>query len=194
MPILPAESSIYPENLFEASPEDTPWWAIYTRSRQEKQLMRKLLQQGISFYSPIISRRYRSPAGRVRETHVPLFENYVFLCGDNDARYQAVCTGHVSRCLEVNDVPQLVTDLRQLRDLIATGEPLAPESRIEPGDRVRIKSGQFKGFEGLIVRRQNETRLLVDVRFMNQGASVLLDDCQVEIVQRAAAGKPMEDE
>lgn len=189
MPILPAEDDIYPSDLFEQSAEDSPWWAIYTRSRQEKQLMRRLREAGVGFYAPMISRRVRSPAGRVRVSHLPLFPNYVFLRGDNDARYQAVCTGNVSRCIEVDDSLQLVTDLRQIRDLIATGQPLAPESRLDAGDRVRVKTGQFAGFEGRIVRRQQETRLVVDVRFMNQGASVLLEDCQLELLERAVIEK-----
>lgn len=186
MPILPEEDDIYPRDLLESDRASGPWWAIYTRSRQEKQLMRRLRELEVAFYSPIIARRYRSPAGRVRVSHLPLFTNYVFLCGDNDARYQAVCTGTVSRCLEVDDPTQLVTDLQQIRELIETGAPLTPESKLEPGDLVRIKSGQFAGFEGTIVRRQQETRLVVAVRFMNQGASVLLEDCQLEYLRPSA--------
>lgn len=186
MPILPAEDDIYPLNLFESEQVGGPWWAIYTRSRQEKQLMRKLREMNVGFYSPTVARRYRSPAGRVRVSHIPLFANYVFLCGDNDARYEAVCTGTVSRCIEVENADQLVTDLRQIRDLINTGAPLTPESRLEPGDIVRVKSGQFAGFEGTIVRRNRETRLVVAVNFMNQGASVLLEDCQLEFLRSSA--------
>jgi hypothetical protein len=32
----------------------------------------------------------------------------------------------------------------------------------------------------VVIRRANETRLLVAVYFLQRGASVLLDDCQVE--------------
>jgi len=187
MPILPAETDLFPDDLLERVTDQEPWWAIYTRSRQEKQLMRKLKEHGIPFYSPVIARRFRSPAGRIRVSHVPLFASYVFLQGDNESRYQAVCSGHVSRCIEVDDCRQLITDLRQIRDLIAIGEPLTPEAMLEKGDRVRVKSGQFKGFEGMILRRHQETRLVVDVRFMNQGASVLLEDCQLELLERGVA-------
>lgn len=185
MPILPAEEDLFPHNLLESELAAGPWWAIYTRSRQEKQLMRRLREINVGFYSPMIARRYRSPAGRVRVSHMPLFPNYVFICGDNDARYQAVCTGNVSRCIEVDDSQQLLTDLTQIRDLINIGEPLAPEARMESGDRVRVKSGQFAGFEGTVVRRQQETRLVVYVKFMSQGASVLLEDCQLELLEAA---------
>ncbi|WP_164103389.1 transcription termination/antitermination protein NusG [Candidatus Laterigemmans baculatus] len=180
MPILPAETDLFPDDLLEQPAGAAPWWAMYTRSRQEKQLMRRLLQLEVGFYCPTISRRYRSPAGRVRTTHLPLFPNYVFVRGDNEARYEAVSTGTISRCLEVEDADLLVADLAQIRRLIATGEPLTPEARFEPGARVRVRNGQFAGFEGIVLKRHGETRLLIDVRFMNQGASVLLDDCQVD--------------
>lgn len=185
MPILPAEEDLFPLNLLEGGASDPQWWAIYTRSRQEKQLMRLLREAGIGYYGPTIARRFRSPSGRVRTSFIPLFPNYVFVNGDNETRYRAVCTGTVSRCIEVEEPTLLLADLLQIRNLIATGEPLTPESRLEKGDRVRVKSGQFAGFEGIIVRRQNETRLVVDVRFMNQGASVLLEDCQVELIAAA---------
>ncbi|QEG38638.1 transcription termination/antitermination protein NusG [Roseimaritima ulvae] len=185
MPLLPSEPDMFPEDLLDTVAEDAPWWAIYTRSRQEKALMRQLQQAGIPFYGPVIERRYRSPAGRVRTSYTPLFSNYVFLQGDEEARYQAVCTGCVSRCVPVDDPARLVTDLRQVHALIMTKQPLSPEARIEPGDVVRIKNGQFAGFEGRVSRREHEVRLVIDVQFMNQGVSVALDDCQMEVVSKA---------
>lgn len=186
MPLLPNEPDKFPEDLLETVEPESPWWAIYTRARQEKSLMRQLRQLGISHYGPMIERRYRSPSGRLRTSFVPLFSNYVFVQGDEEARYQTVCTGCVSRCVPVEDTEALVEDLKQVASLIATGEPLAPEARIEPGDLVRIKNGQFEGFEGRVVRREHDVRLVVDVRFMNQGVSVALDDCVMEVIQKAA--------
>ncbi|QDS92044.1 hypothetical protein FF011L_07800 [Roseimaritima multifibrata] len=187
MPLLPEEPDIFPANLLETVSVEAPWWAIYTRSRQEKALMRQLRQAEIAHYGPIIERRYRSPAGRLRKSYSPLFANYVFLQGDEEARYQAVCSGCVSRCVPVTQTDLLITDLRQVHALIGTGESLAPESRIEPGDIVRIKNGQFAGYEGRVIRREHEIRLVVDVRFMNQGVSVELDDCQMEVIGKIPA-------
>jgi transcription antitermination factor NusG len=82
--------------------------------------------------------------------------------------------------MPVADPTQLVEDLRQIRNLILTEAPLSPEKRLEPGQKVRVKTGIFKGFEGTILRRENEIRLLISVRYMGRGASVALDDCQLE--------------
>ena len=162
--------------------EEGTWWALYTLARFEKKLMRQLLEIEVPFYGPTIARRYRSPQGRIRTSVEPLFPNYVFIMGDEMARYNAVSTGSVSRWMPVADSVELVTDLRQIRSLILTDAPLAPELRLMAGQKVRVKSGVFKGFEGTIIRRENEIRLLISVRYMGRGASVALDDCQLEAI------------
>ena len=201
MPILGRETHLFPETLFDraydehrahhepGSDDDEPqrsdidrWWALYTLSRQEKQLMRKLEARAIPFYCPIIERRQRAPSGRVRSVFEPLFSNYVFLYGNSDTRQTALTTNCISRCLDVTDNQQLTADLADLHRLIETGAPLCREQRLTAGCRVRIKQGPFAGFEGSILRREGETRLLVTVNFMQQGASVVLDDCLLEEV------------
>ncbi|NNE01255.1 MAG: antitermination protein NusG [Pirellulaceae bacterium] len=181
MPILPSEPDCHPNDLLDrADVAELTWWLIYTKSRQEKQLMRRLREKDVFHYAPQIAHRRRSPAGRIRTTYAPLFNNYVFMCGDDQSRYLAVCTGCVQKATEVTDVDQLLADLIQIRDLINLGVPLTIESRLEPGQHVRVKSGAFAGYEGTVVQRHQETRLLVCVRFMDQGVSVKLEDCQLE--------------
>lgn len=183
MPILAAEPDCFPENLFD-SPDvaDRPWWLLYTKSRQEKQLMRHLRKLDLSHYGPQIENRKRSPSGRIRTSYVPLFRNYVFLRGEEMDRYQAVCTGCVMKANEVVNTSEFVEDLKQIFDLIQMGVPLSIESQIQVGQKVRIKNGPFAGYEGMVLRRENETRLLVSVRFMQQGVSAKLEDCQLEAV------------
>ncbi len=187
MPLLKKEIDLYPAGLLDQAEADDPgglvrWWAMYTMSRSEKLLMRKLVKLDIPFYGPAVERRFRSPTGRVRTSHVPLFSNYVFLRGDSSQRHAALSTNCISRCFEVGDSLQLTQDLRRIWQLIQVGQPLTPEARLVEGDRVRVKTGAFAGFEGVIVRRDKETRLLVAVNFTQQGASVVLDDCQLELL------------
>ncbi len=184
MPILGKEPEIFPDNLLElpetGNEEGRQWWALYTLSRREKELMRRLRSLEISFYCPIIAHRQRSPAGRIRTSFLPMFSNYVFLYGTPDDRYKALTTNCISRDIVVGDDQRLTHDLKQIYGLIEAGVPLRPESRLEAGEPVCVRSGAFRGYEGFIVRREGETRLLVAVNFLQQGASLLLDDCEVE--------------
>ena len=184
MPILVRELDVFPEGLLE-HPElgqepDRRWWALYTKSRHEKELMRRLCGLKIAFYSPLIPRRRRPPCSRLRTAHVPLFAGYTFLYGTESDRSRALTTNCVSRWLPVPDGAELTQDLRRIHQLIASGAPLSPEARLEQGTRVRIRSGALAGIEGVILRRPGPTRLLIAVNFLQQGASLLLEDYQVE--------------
>lgn len=144
--------------------------------------MRKLRDLQIAYYGPQVSKRVKSPAGRVRTSSIPLFSNYVFVAGDDQTRYETVCTGAVTKIDPIEDVEGLIADLRQIHELISMDVPMTIEGRVGPGERVRVRSGSFAGYEGVVERRDAETRLIVFVRFMEQGVSVKLDDCQVEVI------------
>ena len=178
------QSDVYPSGLFER-PElgrerTQSWWAFYLLSRREKDFMRRLQALDIPHYAPLIPKRSRSPQGRMRSSIVPLFSGYVFAYGTEEDRYRAMTTNCVSRWLPVADGAALTADLQQIRRLIALGKPLTPESRLEPGEFVRIRKGPFAGLEGVIVKRHSQTRLVVAVRFLQQGASILFEDCDLE--------------
>lgn len=186
MPLLPREPDIFPEDLFSVEAQaDSPqrWRVIYTTSRRDKTLMRRLLRMQIPYYCPLIKRRQRSQNGRLRYSYVPLFPGYVFIWANEDQRYQTLTTNCVSRCLEVPDPEELIRDLRQIYQLICSDAPLTPEAQIEPGMRVRVRSGSLMGLEGTVIRRRGMQRLLVVVHFLQQGASVQFDDDQVERIE-----------
>lgn len=181
MPLLHAEPDIFPPTLLDVA--DSPqgeWWVLYTLARKEKQLCRLLLAQQLSFFCPTVDRRYRSPGGRARISHLPLFPNYVFLHGNNEVRYQSVTTGCVSRCLSVAEPDRFVHDLQQIKRLIECGVPLTPEDKLRPGMLVRVKNGPLRGLDGRILENRSGRRLLVAVNFIQRGASVELGDWELE--------------
>ena len=191
MPILPSQRDIFPESLldesdaFAASASQAPllghgWIAFYTLSRREKDLMRKLEAASIPFYAPLVKRRLRSPGGRTRISHVPLFPGYVFSFVDDEQRRAALATNTIARWLPIPDAAAFVDDLRSIKRLIDTDRPLTPEALLEPGQPVRVRSGPLAGLEGTVVKRRGEQRLVVAVRFLNQGASIELEDVDLE--------------
>ena len=184
MPILKRENDIYPPDLLDnqdlLAEEDRRWMCIYTMSRREKDLMRKLTAWKIAFYAPIIPKRYRSNAGRLRTSYIPLFPNYIFLFGSEEDRYRAMTTNTISKYSDVEESDQLVSDLRQIRRVILAEVPLTPESQLETGNQCRIKSGPFQGYEGIVVRRDGKTRFLVSIQFLEQAVSMEIDEGLLE--------------
>ncbi len=187
MPILKQEDDIHPANLLDA-PEllaqreqaGARWWSVYTVSRREKDLMRKLANRDIAFYGPVISKRYRSPSGRLRNSYIPLFANYVFVFADEAGRTEMLKTNCVSKCSPVVDHELLVRQLRQIHDVIKAGVPLTVESKLATGDRVSVKRGPFAGYEGVVLRREGKTRLLLSIQFLEKGVSMEVDEAFLE--------------
>ena len=183
MPILPRQCDIHPPDLLEATnagEAGVRWLAFYTLARREKDLMRKLVAADIPCYGPFVRRRLLSPGGRTRTSFVPLFPGYVFARVDDDQRRTALATNTVARWLPIPDESCLTADLRAIKRLIDFDRPLTPEARLEPGQAVRVRSGPLAGLEGEVVRRRGGERLVVAVRFLNQGASIELEDVDLE--------------
>ena len=190
MPILPRQRDVFPGGLLDggdadplgkaAAAEDARWIAFYTLARREKDLMRKLEAAHVPFYAPLIPRRLHTAGGRVRHSYVPLFPGYVFATVDDEQRRDALATNTIARWLPIPDEKLLVSDLRAIKRLIDSEYPLTPEARIEPGQFVRVKSGPLRGVEGIVLKRRGEQRLMVAVRFLNQGASIELEDVDLE--------------
>lgn len=182
MPILPREPDVFPDDLFEgfANEEDSVWWAMYTLSRREKELMRFLRSFDVAHYCPLIAKKSRSKSGRVRTSYIPLFPGYVFVSANKEQRRRALTSNCISKTLEIADYNDVLNDLRNIRLLVDSNAPLTQEARIQPGQMVRVISGPFLGVEGTVLSRRGEDRLLVSVRFLQQGASVAIEDFQVE--------------
>jgi transcription antitermination factor NusG len=160
---------------------DHEWWLAHTRPQQEKKVAAALLSRRVPYYLPRITRKSLM-RGRPRMARVPLFPGYVFVYGDQDDRLAALKTNRLLTIQHVPDGERLRSQLQRFVEFIAAGVPLVRESRLLPGERVRIKAGPFRGTEGVVLRRNGKTELLVAVDFLQQGASLEIDDCMLELV------------
>jgi transcriptional antiterminator RfaH len=176
------KASLYPADLFQTDADQTldrVWWAVYTKSRQEKVFCQHLLSNQIPHYLPLVEKTYVS-CGRQFSTHVPLFSGYVFMFGSEQERVCSLTSNRVSRILPVHDPNRLRAELENIFRLITSGAPLTVEQRLAPGNRVRVRHGALAGMEGTVLHRRGKTRLIVTVTFLQQGASVEVDDFNLE--------------
>jgi transcriptional antiterminator RfaH len=185
MPILPPEPAIFPEDLLNAQDQQVSfgrcWQVMHTRPRQEKSLARDLRFAGVPFYLPLIECRRRL-GRRAMTSYIPLFPGYLPVFADQEERIRALTTDRVVRPLAVPDQSEFLSDLRQIHKLISSGAPLRPEDRLVPGDRVVIRKGPLRGFEGVIHRSSSGRRFVIQIDFIQRGASVLLEDVDISIV------------
>lgn len=204
MPILKAETAIFPETLLaDDSPyatfdgasvdgaavrdsgneavetNDCHWWIAHTKSRQEKSLARELTLHQVPFYLPLVANE-RQIRGRRVKSWVPLFGGYLFLFGSKSQHFSRLKTNRICSLLPVDDAAQLVNELRNIKMLVESDAALTVERRLEAGRRVRVKSGSFAGAEGFVITRRGRNRLFVAVSLLQQGVSLEIDDFMLE--------------
>lgn len=184
MPILREEPSKYPDDLWqgdgEAADPRHPWWCLHTKPRQEKATARYLRDHRLTYYLPQVVQVSRTPKGRKLRAVVPMFTGYVFLRGDDYHRIEALKSNHIVQVLTVGDQERLIRDLRQIDVLLRSGLSILSEPKIPVGTQVRILSGPLTGLTGTVIRRETRERFLAIVDFLSRGASVELEDWQVE--------------
>jgi transcriptional antiterminator RfaH len=186
-PTLIDQQGIGQEVLFArqsiARRDERQWWVFYTKSRQEKALTRYLTAKHIPHYLPLYEKSSLI-RGRRFTSLMPLFGNYVFLLADREERIVALESNRVARTIDVPECRQAEfgVDLVQIQRLIESGVPLSIEARIQPGQRVRVRNGRLAGLEGMVTKRRGGSRLLIAVNYLQQGASVEIDDFSLEII------------
>jgi transcription antitermination factor NusG len=161
----------------------TYWYAIYTRPSHEKRVVEHLASREIECYLPSYrtSRRWKNRC-KV-ELELPLFPSYLF------ARFQ--WCQHV-RVLEVPSILSIVGNGREPVPL-QHGEMVSlragldlhlaePSPNVSIGERARIKLGPLKGFEGIVVRKNNRLRVVLTVQLIMKSVAVEVEECDLELL------------
>lgn len=150
------------------------WWVAHTRSRCEKAFAWDLVGRGVGYFLPMV-RKTTYSGGKKRNVMKPLFPSYVFFCGDGDSRYAALRTNRLARVMEVKDQARLVSELANIERVLKNGAQLELYPFAAVGQRCRICSGPFADIEGVIVRRDRPSRIVLNLSFLGQGAEMTID-------------------
>jgi transcriptional antiterminator RfaH len=195
MPILPAEPDYYPLDLWDGVSSTHPpdktevvWWCLHTKPRQEKATARDLFKAQVSYFLPQVKKESRTPQGRRIQSVVPLFAGYMFLKGDHRDRLVALRANRLVAVLEVADQESLARDLRQIHTMLGSGLPVFEEPTVPVGATVRIVTGPLTGMVGKVIRRGKRDQFVAIVHFLGRGATVELEDWQVERVADDESG------
>ncbi len=151
-----------------------PWWVGHTKARFEKAFAFDLLARQIGYYLPMVE-RVKISGGRKRRVLLPLFTSYVFFCGDDEARYQALATNRLCQVIAVTDRSTFVGELVSLEQALGANAKLDLHPFAALGRRCRVRAGPLQGIVGTVVRRNNQTRLVLQISMLMQGASLEID-------------------
>jgi len=165
------------------------WYAIYTRSRHEKDVSDEYTELSLEHYLPLVSRdqRWRD---RQRKVDFPLFPVYLFahecFLGKEgwEKRVQILHAKGVVRILcdqEGTPIPVPDQEIFNIRTVLEKNMKVDPyQYEFYEGQPLRIRKGPLAGVEGHLLQRKGVQQLILQVHLLHQAVAVTLLASDVE--------------
>lgn len=147
------------------------WSLVQARPRNEKFSMQNLAAQGLIVYLPLITKVEIHNRAK-RERHLPMFPGYFFACPSLEQETiirRDKCVWNL-KVLYNYEEDALINDLKIVREceLLSREHKLVVNPRLKAGDTVRLKNGPFKYYDVIVVKRCDESRVIVNLNFFNR--------------------------
>jgi len=164
---------------------EAQWYAVHTRSRQEKVVVSQLEHRGIRSFLPMVKEVHRW-SDRQKVVQLPLFSCYAFVHVKllPELWYKVMQTSGVLRFVGVRGegVPIPEGQIESLQSVLSSAAPFELCPFLKVGQRVRIRGGALDGIEGLLTARNGDRTLVISVEPIQRSISVRIDQYQVETI------------
>jgi transcription antitermination factor NusG len=140
-----------------------PWYALYTKSRNEKKVADLLARKGIEIYCPL-RQEVRQWSDRKKKEKIPVSRSYVFVHLEDykSENLQVLETPGAVRFLWWLGKPGIVRDeeIAGIRQFLQQYEGSEIFIDYHRGERVRIAAGPLKEQHGIILDIKNKKAVL----------------------------------
>ncbi len=168
----------------ELSPK---WYAVYTRPRFEKQVLKGLLDQGIDAYLPLI-KTMRQWSDRKKIVEIPLFSSYVFVHIDRRYYDQVLQTHGVVKYITFEGKAATIPpdQIDNLKIIVNSNEKVETtwETR-KKGDKVIVTAGSLKGLRGELITEGDRKKVLVRIDSIDQNLTVEVHSSLIESIRES---------
>jgi len=158
------------------------WYAIYTRSRAEKQTHKLLLKAGIEAYLPML-KVMKQWSDRKKWVEEPLFRSYLFVCISEAEYFDVLNTPGSVRFItfEGKAVAIPLQQIEAMKQFVNTGQEL-PDVNLElpPGTIVEIIAGPMKGIRGELLEILGKKKVRIEIDGLGQAVYLELPASHIQ--------------
>jgi transcription antitermination factor NusG len=142
---------------------DPNWFVLFVRSNQEKRIAQHLADRQIEHFLPCC-RSLRQWKDRRVTLEMPLFPGYVFVRLPFIERSKVLTLPNVVSLVGNKNSPSVISEeeIAWIRRGVEHGNA-SPHPYLNIGQRVIITVGALAGMQGILVRKQNNTRVVVSL-------------------------------
>jgi transcription antitermination factor NusG len=174
---------------FETDALDPRWFAVWTRSRQEKMAAAMLGTLGVQHFLPL-KPELRQWSDRKQTVDLPLFSGYLFVRMDpnKDSRLQVLKTPGVAGFVGNNAGPLPIPDqqIEDIRTVLTERVECTVLPLLEQGACVRVVRGPLAGVEGRLLQGNSTSRLLISIEMIHKSLAVSVARQDVELLDSKA--------
>jgi transcription termination/antitermination protein NusG len=170
------------ERTARSSPVTSGWYALYTRSRFEKKMLRELTDRSVEVFLPMreVISRWKD---RKKRIWIPLFPGYIFVnhidTPENRFRILNIpgAVRFIGREGRAEPIPE--EQIQYVRRFLESSIAIDPYPYMQVGTRVEVIAGPLKGIHGILVEKRGRFRFVLQVDLIRQAVSVEIDASDV---------------
>jgi transcription antitermination factor NusG len=157
------------------------WYAIHTKFKCEKIVLRLLKQKQINVYLPI-QKRFRRHGQKMLMSEVPLISCYLFVQITQKDYINVLETdyvmGFVRFAKEIYPIPD--TEFNLMRRIAGENlDIIVEKSTFYEGDLVEIASGNLAGLQGKLIEVEGKSRVLVELEHLGFSLQISIERQQL---------------
>ena len=159
------------------------WYAIYVRSKHEKNVHSALLNKGIESTLPLKT-VIRQWSDRKKKVQLPMFRGYVFVkINLNIDKLNVLQTPGVVKFIHFNNqIPAIPEEqIFWLDALLSSESEINYETQYLLGNEAEVIAGPFKGLKGKVIKQKSVLRVILWIDIIMQGISVEMDSDDLAI-------------
>lgn len=171
--------------------QEQRWFAVYTKFKREKIVLRQLTERGIEAYLPLqtYTRRYTR---KIKQVELPLISCYIFT---------KINKQHYIPVLETPDVVNFVKPAKELiaipdsemllmKRVVGEGMELEVEpSSYQIGDEVEIIGGNLTGIKGWLVETKTGKNFIIELDNLGYSLRMAVDPAMLRKTGRRSAAE-----
>lgn len=160
----------------------TKWYAVYTKSRHEKYIAKRLIERHIECFLPVktIQRKWKD---RKKNVDFPLFPGYLFAKIPLSEKNSILkIKGAICLVGNPNPVPVDQIQIEAVMRFIESDIAFDPYPELQKGTAITVKNGPLKGITGILVEKKTSYRLVVNLDIISSSVSTEIDVADIEPV------------
>jgi transcriptional antiterminator RfaH len=152
---------------------NTAWYVVHTKPRQEGRALENLQNQGFTCFLPTIQvQKLRNQ--RVQVVTEPMFSRYLFIQLDDQTQNWGSIRSTLGVSKLVSFGPQPAKVPPEFVAFLKEAPPETLERMFAPGDTVQVAAGPLQGLEGKYLAHDGETRAFVLIELLGQPQKIAM--------------------